>query len=37
MSSAGDLQNVPPELFSTFQTSFYSSPVDAVFKALGVV
>lgn len=37
MSSAGDLQNVPPELFATFQTSFYSSPVDAVFKALGVV
>jgi len=37
MSSAADLQTVPPELFATFQTSFYSSPVDAVFKALGVV
>jgi len=37
MSSAADLQTVPPELFASFQTSFYSSPVDAVFKALGVV
>ena len=27
---------VPGELFAKFQTSFYSDPVDAVFKALGV-
>jgi ATP-dependent Lon protease len=37
MSSAADLSNVPPELFAKFQSAFYSSPVDAVFKALGVV
>jgi ATP-dependent Lon protease len=37
MSSAADLSNVPPELFAKFQTAFYSNPVDAVFKALGVV
>lgn len=37
MSSAADLSNVPPELFAKFQSGFYSSPVDAVFKALGVV
>jgi ATP-dependent Lon protease len=35
MSSAVDLATVPPELFSKFQTAFYSDPVDAVFKALG--
>ena len=37
MSSAADLSSVPPELFAKFQTAFYSNPVDAVFKALGVV
>jgi ATP-dependent Lon protease len=36
MSSAADLATVPPELFSRFQVAFYSDPVDAVFKALGV-
>lgn len=36
MSSVGDIQTVPGELFAKFQTSFYSGPVDAVFKALGV-
>jgi len=36
MSSAADLATVPPELFSKFQVAFYSDPVDAVFKALGV-
>ena len=28
--------NVPPELMSKFQLVIYSSPIDAVFKALGV-
>lgn len=36
MSNAIDLPTVPPELFAKFQTSFYTSPEDAVFKALGV-
>ncbi len=36
MSSVVDLPTVPGELFAKFQTSFYSDPVDAVFKALGV-
>ena len=36
MSSAVDLATVPPELFSKFQTAFYSDPIDAVFKALNV-
>jgi ATP-dependent Lon protease len=36
MSSVGDIANVPGELFTKFQTSFYSDPADAVFKALGV-
>ena len=36
MSSVTDLPSVPGELFAKFQTSFYSDPVDAVFKALGV-
>ncbi|MGL5711504.1 MAG: protease Lon-related BREX system protein BrxL [Paraclostridium sp.] len=35
MSNAADLATVPPELFSKFQTNFYTSPKDAVFKALG--
>ncbi len=36
MTSAVDLPAVPPELFTKFQTSFYTDPVDAVFKALAV-
>jgi ATP-dependent Lon protease len=36
MASVGAIQTVPGELFAKFQTSFYSDPVDAVFKALGV-
>ncbi len=36
MSSVRDIPSVPGELFAKFQTSFYSDPVDAVFKALGV-
>ena len=36
LSSAPDIGTVPPELFSKFQISFYQSPQDAVFKALGV-
>ena len=35
MASVGDIQTIPGELFAKFQTSFYSDPVDAVFKALG--
>ncbi len=36
MASAADISTVPSELFSKFQISFYESPEDAVFKALGV-
>jgi len=36
MSSVKDIPTIPGELFAKFQTSFYSDPVDAVFKALGV-
>lgn len=36
MSSAADIATVPAELFSRFQIGFYSDPVDAVYKALGV-
>lgn len=36
MASAVEINTVPPELFSKFQISFYESPEDAVFKALGV-
>ena len=36
MSSVVDIPSVPGELFAKFQTSFYSDPVDAVFKAIGV-
>jgi ATP-dependent Lon protease len=35
MSSAVDIPTVPAELFTKFQVSFYSEPVDAVYKALG--
>ena len=36
MSSASDISTVPSELFAKFQISFYSSPEDAVIKALGI-
>lgn len=36
MSSVSAIASVPAELFTKFQTSFYSDPIDAVFKALGV-
>ena len=36
MASVGDIATVPGELLAKFQTSFYSDPVDAVFKAVGV-
>jgi ATP-dependent Lon protease len=36
MSSVTDIATIPGELFAKFQTSFYSDPVDAAFKALGV-
>lgn len=35
-SSVTDIQTVPGELFSKFQTNFYADPIDAVFKAMGV-
>jgi ATP-dependent Lon protease len=37
MASVQDIPTVPGELFAKFQTSFYSDPADAVFKALGVM
>jgi len=36
MASVGDIPTIPGELFAKFQTSFYSDPTDAVFKAFGV-
>ena len=36
ITSAADLGSVPPELVGTFSLIFYSSPQEAVFKALGV-
>jgi len=36
ITSAADIPTVPAELFAKFQTSFYSSPEDAVVKALGM-
>jgi ATP-dependent Lon protease len=36
MSAAADIAAIPPELFAKFQTSFYTSPEDAVYKALGI-
>ncbi len=36
MSSVIDIPSVPGELFAKFQTSFYSDPVDAVFKSIGI-
>ena len=36
MSSAMDIPTVSRQLFTKFQVIFYSDPVDAVYKALGV-
>ena len=36
ISSATDMGSVPAELMGKFNLIFYSSPEDAVFKALGV-
>ena len=36
ITSAADLVSVPPELVGAFSLIFYSSPQEAVFKALGV-
>ena len=36
MSSASDISNVPSDLFSKFNISFYNDPEDAVYKALGM-
>lgn len=36
ITSAADIPTVPADLFAKFQTSFYSSPEDAVIKALGM-
>ena len=36
ITSAGDFGSVPSELIGSFSIIFYSSPEDAVFKALGV-
>jgi len=36
MASVSDIPSIPGELFAKFQTSFYATPQDAVFKALGV-
>ena len=36
MANAKDIPSVPSELFTKFQVSFYSDPVDAAFKAMGV-
>jgi ATP-dependent Lon protease len=35
VSSVGDTPSVPGELFAKFQTSFFSDPVDTVFKVIG--
>ena len=36
MASVSDIPTIPGELFAKFQTSFYSDPKDAAYKALGV-
>jgi len=36
MASVRDIPTIPGELFAKFQTSFFSDPTDAIFKALGV-
>jgi len=37
MASVRDIPTIPGELFAKFQTSFYSDPTDAVFKAMGAI
>jgi len=37
MASVRDIPTIPGELFAKFQTSFYSDPTDAVFKAMGAL
>lgn len=36
MASVRDIPTIPGELFAKFQTSFYSDPIDPVFKAFGM-
>jgi ATP-dependent Lon protease len=36
MSSAIAIPTIPAELFTKFQTSLFSDPIDAVFKAFGI-
>lgn len=36
MSSASDISNLPSDLFSKFNISFYNNPEDAVYKSLGI-
>lgn len=36
MANAKDIPTVPSELFTKYQVSFYSDPIDAAFKAMGV-
>jgi ATP-dependent Lon protease len=36
MVSSADFAQVPPEIISQFQIIFYNTPIDAVYKALGV-
>ena len=35
ISSVTDIPSVPSELFARFQASFYSDPVDGLFKTKG--
>jgi len=36
MGNAANIPTIPVEFFTKFQNSYYTDPVDAVFKALGV-
>ncbi len=36
MVSSADFAQVPPEIISQFQIIFYNTPIDAIYKALGV-
>ena len=36
MSSAADISTVPSDLFLKFNISFYNTPEEAVYKALGI-
>jgi ATP-dependent Lon protease len=36
MANVKDTLTIPCELLAKFQTGFYSGPVDAMFKALGL-